>query len=186
MEKLVITQLDDTELQTQFSGFYRDNFLKVKLTLVFMGVDEETAKDISQEAFAKLWSAWTQFETDAARMGFMKVVSKNLWIDRCRKSKYEGMYLSEAAYANSLSSDMLYYKELLEATEKALEPFKDDYRKIYFEIKLNGCSYKEVSERFQINIKTLERHMTKMSKTVRGYLEKYYAHLSLLVVLLNF
>lgn len=186
MEKLVVTQLDTRREQSQFSEFYEENFLKIKLTLVFMGVEEETVKDIAQESFAKIWSTWSQFETNAARMGFLKVVSRNLWIDRCRKLKHENLYLSEIIQGSDKTIDILHYKELLEATQKALEPFDDEYQKIYYEIKLNGCSYKEVAERFQVNIKTLERHMTKMSKRVRGYLQKYYAHLSLVVFFLNF
>jgi len=148
-----------------FEDFYKCNFLKVKLTLVFMGVDDETARDFAQEAFTRLWLSWNNFDNDQSRMKFLKVVSRNLWIDKYRKIKRESTLVHVREEDTSLQ-EMLDYKDLLEVTKKALCHYDEVKRDIYYEIKLHGTSYKEVADKFNINIKTLERYMTQMSKTV--------------------
>lgn len=169
----------------EFENFYKHNFLKVKLTLVFMGVDDETARDLAQEAFTRLWLSWNNFDSNPSRMKFLKVVSRNLWIDKYRKIKRESAYVSNSEEDMSLQ-EMLDYHDLLEVTKKALCSYDEVKRDIYYEIKIHGTSYKEVADKFDMNIKTVERYMTQMTKSVKTYLKKYYPHLSTLAFFLNF
>lgn len=173
-----------TKDEDSFESFYHAHFLKVKLSLVFLGVDEETAKDLTQESFSKLWLSWTNFESDMGRRKFLRVVSKNMWIDRYRKIKLEESNAVNDTGQYSLE-DEIYFKDLLNATETALYGYGADQKDMYYEIKVNGCSYKEVSEKFEVNIKTLERYMTQMSKSVREYLVKHYPHLSVFAIFLG-
>lgn len=161
----------------QFEDFYKSNFQKVRLTLVFMGVDDETANDLSQEAFTRLWSSWSNFDHDASKMKFLKIVSRNLWIDKYRKIKRESSFVNQLEEDLSLQ-EMIDYQDLLEATKKALQGYDNAKKEMFFEIKLHGVPYKEVADKFNVNVKTLERYMTQMSKSVRLFLEKYYPHIS--------
>lgn len=167
--------------KTEFEGFYKKNFSKVRLTLVFVGVDDETAGDLAQEAFTKLWLSWDNFEHDASRMKFLKVVSRNLWIDKYRKIQREVSFADRLEEDRSLQ-EMIDYQDLLEVTKKALCSYDEAKRDMFYEIKLYGTPYKEVAEKFNVNIKTLERYMTQMSKSVKSYLRKYYPHISIAVI----
>lgn len=168
-----------------FESFYKKNFSKVNLTLVFMGVDEETAKDLTQEAFTRLWVSWDDFEDDSSKMKFLKVVSRNLWIDKYRKIQRENAFVNHRGGDFSVQ-EMMDYRDLLEATKSALRSYDEEKKDMFFEIKLNGAPYKEVAEKFDVNVKTLERYMTQMSKSVRSFLKKYYPHISAVAVILNF
>lgn len=167
-----------------FESFYEKNFSKINLTLVFMGVDEETARDFTQEAFTRLWVSWENFEDDSSRIKFLKVVSRNLWIDKYRKIKREDAFIHSIERDFSVQ-DTVDYQDLLEATKTALQSYDEDKKNMFFEIKLDGVPYKEVAEKFNINVKTLERHMTQMSKSVRSFLKKYYPHISAVAIMLN-
>ncbi|MBE8721202.1 RNA polymerase sigma factor [Sphingobacterium pedocola] len=171
---------------TSFEKFYSANFLKIKLSLLFLGVDEESAKDLAQESFARLWVNWDTIENDMARKKFARVVSKNLWIDKYRKLKKEEEFVTAASRDIDLFEHDVFYKDLLEATNKALWKYDSVKKEMYREIKVNGASYKEVCEKFEVNIKTLERYMTEMSKSVKEFLKKHYPHMSLLAFLLKF
>jgi DNA-directed RNA polymerase specialized sigma24 family protein len=63
--------------------------------------------------------------------------------------------------------------------------YDEGKRDMFFEIKLYGAPYKEVADKFNINIKTLERYMTQMSKSVKSFLEKYYPHISAIAVIFS-
>ncbi|PRD50801.1 RNA polymerase sigma factor [Sphingobacterium gobiense] len=170
--------------QSGFDKFYNTNFLKVKTSLLFLGVEEEMAKDITQESFLRILLLWNNFENDIARRSFLKLTSRNLWIDKYRKIKREEQFCSLFEEGSRLLEEQMDFKELQEITYQALDQYEENMRLMYFEIKLNGASYKDVSQKYQVNIKTLERYMTKMSKTVRLYLKKYYPHLGILAVFL--
>lgn len=167
-----------------FENFYKENFSKVKLVLVFMGVDDEMARDLSQEAFTRLWISWDDFEDDPSRMKFLKVVSRNLWIDKYRKIQRENLFVHQMEERFSVQ-DTIDYRDLLEAMKKALRGYDEEQKNMFFEIKLNGVPYKEVAEKFNVNVKTLERYMTQMSKSVRSFLKKYYPHISSVLAALN-
>jgi RNA polymerase sigma-70 factor (ECF subfamily) len=177
----IVAPVNQTE---GFDTFYVANFSKVNLTLVFMGVDEETARDLTQEAFTRLWLSWHRFENDVSRMKFLKVVSRNLWIDKYRKMQRESIFSSHHEEAFSLQ-EAVDYQDLLEAMNKALWKYDEGKRDMFFEIKLYGAPYKEVADKFNINIKTLERYMTQMSKSVKSFLEKYYPHISAIAVIFS-
>lgn len=166
--------------------FYNMHFLKIKSSLLFLGVDEDTAIDIAQECFTRLWLRWLDFDTDAARMQFMKVSSRHLWIDKCRKLKHERMYLAHVSEKLESPHQQLHYKELMNAIQEALIEYDPLYQQIYIDIKFHGATYKDVASRTDIHLKTLERHMTQMSKKVRTYIVKHNLHMPSIALLLFF
>lgn len=160
-----------------FNGFYNENFMKIKLSLMFLGEDEESAEDITQETFERIWLRWTNFPNNYARKKFIKVVSKNMWIDKYRKPKLFEQTEQVIEGSCHYTEEQVLYNELLQLTNKALEKYGSKKKDIFNEIRIKGASYKDVSEKFNVNIKTLERYMSQMTKTVRLYLEKYYIHM---------
>lgn len=172
-----ITKPMSSENHDDFDSFYQEHYIKIKISLMFLGEDEDSAKDIAQETLERLWVRWADFPNNYARIKFIRVVSKNMWIDKCRKSSKIIKTDQIVELTSSYTEEQVLYHELIHETQKALEKYDAQKKKIFNEIRIKGASYKEVSEKFDVNIKTLERYMSQMTKTVRIYLKKYYINL---------
>ncbi len=147
-----------------FHDFYNENFIKIKLSLMFLGEDEESAKDMAQETFERIWLRWTNFPNNYARKRFIKVVSRNMWIDKYRKPKLFERTERIIEGSCHYTEEQVLYNELIYVTNKALEKYDSQKKDIFNEIRIQGASYKDVSEKFNVNIKTLERYMSQMTK----------------------
>jgi RNA polymerase sigma factor (sigma-70 family) len=54
-----------------FEGFYRENLARIARACILVTLDRQLAEDVAAEAFARLWSRWSQIHGDDHAGGYV-------------------------------------------------------------------------------------------------------------------
>jgi len=148
--------------------------------------NDELAKDIVQNTMIKIWKKGSDLNINTSLKGYLLKCVYNHFIDTQRIIKKE---------TNKLK--LLKQEALLEYVEISSEQIENIYRLIDIEInnlpkqckkvfilcKKDGLKYKEIADKLNISIKTVERHMSLALKKLRKKLN--YSSNSLYLFLAN-
>jgi RNA polymerase sigma-70 factor (ECF subfamily) len=144
------------------------NFLYYKLGNI------ETAEDLLQEVFARVWEKRHQLKETFSLKSYMFTIAHNLaanWIrhnrvvlnfqieQNNRNDRYESPYLE------------LEYRELQSILIDAVAELPEHPRMVFMMSRFEGLTYKEIARRLNISIKTVECHMVKALKLLRASLQ---------------
>ncbi len=131
----------------------------------------EDAEEVVQEVFFRVWNKRKDLSGRKSFQSFLFTIAYNVIIDQLRKrvkdQKYEQFLINEAQ-RNFLSSDsILEYKELKTKVEMVIHELPEKRKQIYLMSREEGLSYKEISVRKQIKIKTVENHINLTLRHIR-------------------
>lgn len=153
-------------------------------------VDEDAAKDIVQDVFLDIWENHSKLEIHTSVNSYLFTVVKN----RCYKflkteQKKKG---SKAEFNLKLKQEELSFfnhseKSILEFDVK--DRIRNTYKKlpekccaVFMESRLKGLSNKEIAEKLNISLKTVEKHISKALQLFR----KEFTDLIILIFTLLF
>ncbi len=133
---------------------------------------EEEAEDVVQEVFLKIWKKRKEIDTAKSFNSYIFTIALN----SIRK------HFNELAVEHHLKHDILTsihddhevvdeyedYEELLEKLELAIGKMPLRRREIFLRKKIDCKSLKEISEEYNISIKTVEYHITEAMKFLKG------------------
>lgn len=127
--------------------------------------NEETAKDIVQECFTRVWENIEQIDTTPDILPLLITYIKNLLRDEYRKNKNYKHLLGEIGQdmkdvsTKPAAEDVLSLKERQKKLELSLNQMSEKRRNIFSMVKLEGMSYKEVSENLDVSIPDIKKQM---------------------------
>jgi len=133
---------------------------------------EESAKDLTQQSFIKLWqSRHTLSEAHTLDTQFFTIAS-SIFIDHLRRQAVERKYQHQLEDDPGEQSPLIYHShtdfesaDYLNAVSEDLPPI----RKNVFMLKIaKGYSNKEIAQQLSVSIKTVEDHYSKALKHVRS------------------
>lgn len=139
--------------------------------------DDVISQDIVQEVFVKIWEKRLQIATINLEAFLFRLV-RNRCIDYIKylkvannrmqeiqlSSKYEELYridfIGDEPY-------VLIEQELKQKIEKTIGSLPERCREVFILSRMNGLKNKEIAEKLDINIKNVERHLTRALQTFR-------------------
>jgi len=80
-----------------FEGFYRENLARVVRGCTLVLLDQSEAEDVAAEAFARLWSKWSQIESHDHAGGFVFKTAMRLCARRSKRRELIGHIPEESA-----------------------------------------------------------------------------------------
>ncbi len=133
--------------------------------------NDTISQDIVQDVFVKFWEIRTEVkETNIEAFLFRLVRNKcldyikhikvvaNLQIDLLATTKYEELYridfIGDEPY-------VLIEKELQDEIEMVIQSLPDKCKEVFMLSRVKGLKNREIAEGLNINIKNVERHLTK-------------------------
>ena len=146
------------ELDIRFEQFYAANFPRVKNFAKLLTKSEEDAEDIAQNIFLKLWTRpelWQEHQ---------KVEQE--YEDKVLKAQLLGELCDE----DSSLLENLYYKEVLMLIRMTLSQLPDRRRRVFEMSRFEGLSHKEIADKLQIPLRTVEDHIYKTLTELRKVL----------------
>lgn len=124
---------------------------------------KEDAEEITQEVFVRLWNRRFDLKTELSFSSYLFMIAKNAVIDMLRKRQKESLFNEDI---NSNIESPLYednksveYKELNEIIQNSIKDLPVKRRQIYLLSRDEGLTYKQIAEKLDISIKTVESHM---------------------------
>ncbi len=153
---------------TIFSSIYKANANDLRNYLYYKFGDLETAEDLVQESFIKLWDNCAKIIFQKAK-SFLYTVATNLFIDKKRHQKvvlnYQQQY--ENTNDNQNPEFLLEEQEFMVKLQATLGNLPDKQREVFLLSRIDKKTYKEISEMLQISVKAVEKRMHNALKVVR-------------------
>ena len=133
------------------------------------------AKDLTQEAFFKLWKKRGILKEGVLIRGWLYKSVRNTFLDHIKKYNKETRLL-EMAYADALDNTIqteneeeLRYK--MEIVEREIQNLPKKCSKVFLLSKKEGLTNNEIADYLGLSIKTVEGHLTKALKILRKKLK---------------
>ncbi len=125
--------------------------------------NKEEAEEITQEVFVRLWNRRFDLKTELSFSSYLFMIAKNAVIDLLRKRQKESSLNEEITPdVNAIaekSNNSVEYKELNEIVKNSILQLPEKRRQIFLLSRNEGLTYKEIAEKLNISIKTVESHM---------------------------
>nr|WP_319998398.1 RNA polymerase sigma-70 factor [uncultured Draconibacterium sp.] len=148
--------------------------------------NEENAKEVIQDVFLLLWEHRFQLNENTVLNAYLFTLTRNHCIDIIRREKLtlqfrkdkqdEYKRLSESY--NALSDkilDNIFVEELQNEINNAINSLPNQCKKIFILSRQEGLKNREISEKLNLSLKTVEAHITKAIRQIRAIIEQKYS-----------
>lgn len=171
--------------QKSFSDLYAVYFTKMlRFSTAYVG-REEDAENIVQDIFLYLWEHADLLETVGNRDAFLFTLVKNrclnflkhrLYVETCKQSLEQARTWELQMNLYSLQQfdeSSLSLEEMEVLLHKAIDALPERCRQIFVLSRMEGLKYKEIAERLDISVNTVENQISIALKKLKGELKEY-------------
>ena len=146
---------------------------------------ESHAKEILQDVFMKLWEHRNSIDPEKSFRSYLFKITENKVYDFFRKAarekNMEAQLISLSTANYNVIDEFISGDENLAKLQQAIELLPPQRQLVIRLCKLEGKSYKEVSELLGISVSTISDHIVKGTKTIREYFDKNHKALITIV-----
>ena len=153
--------------------------------------DDVISQDIVQEVFVKVWESSAEIESINMEAFFFRLV-RNRCIDYIKhikvvnnrmqeihiSSKYEELYRIDFIGNEPY---VLIEQELKAKIEQTIQGLPERCREVFIMSRIEGLKNKEIAEKLDINIKNVERHI---SRAMQSFRQNFSEELPIAIILL--
>ncbi len=179
---LLLAKKDEAAFEEVFKTHYK-NLHAYAFTML---KDQDDAEEMVQQVFFKLWerSEYLSFSGPIAAYLYRAVHNESL--NFLKHQKVKTSHQLHVAYSMKNKSEQAHgkitSKELENKFREALNELPEQCRTVFQLSRFEDMKYKEIADRLNISIKTVENHMVKALKLLRAKLVDF---LTLLIILLQ-
>jgi RNA polymerase sigma-70 factor (family 1) len=159
-----------------FEKIYQLYSARLITKLVKLVKSESQAQEILQDVFLKLWEHRNSIDPEKSFRSYLFKIAENKVYDFFRKAAREKeIELQLIAYASedyTATDDYPGDGEHLATLQKAIELLSPQRQQVIRLCKLDGKSYKEVSELLGIRVSTISDHIVKGTKSIRDHFDR--------------
>ena len=124
--------------------------------------DEDTARDIAQEACIRLWES--RKRPPASLRPYLFRITRNLALDHSKTRRTRERLLRHYgpthAQRPAAPDELLERERVIDRVERAIQDLPERRREVFVLAYLRGLSYAEIAEVMRISPKTVQNHMT--------------------------
>ena len=162
---------DKSAFKTVIDLYYKEVYWYAKS----LSRDETLAKDLTQEAFFKLWKKRGILKEGVLIRGWLYRSVRNKFLDHTKKYNKETRLL-EMTYADALDNAIQIenreeLRRKMEIVEKEIQNLPKKCSKVFLLSKKEGLTNNEIADYLGVSLKTVEGHLTKALKILREKLK---------------
>lgn len=143
--------------------------------------DEKTAEEIVQDTFLKLWEIRENINEQTNIRNFLYTITKNNCLNTLRNQKISLMYQKNMKYlemqfnyeAMEKLGNYVQFEELRNTIEGAILKLPEDVADTFRLSRFEELSYREIAEKQQVSVKTVEARISKALRILRIELKDY-------------
>ncbi len=162
---------DNLAYDTLFKKYYA----YLCMVVFRMTQDKVRAEDTVQEVMLEIWRKRETIQVNNAVKSYLHRAVRNKTLNQIRdqKMKFETEdQLKEVASTQSTPLEKMDGEELQNVIKTAYESLPEKCRLVFTLVKYEGLSYKEVAEKLEISVKTVENQISKALKIIRKAIKK--------------
>lgn len=156
----------------------RESFKKIYLAyyeplceyVVSFSKDKYIAENIVQEILIKLWTDRENIYVHTSLKSFLYKAAYNSYIDHFRKQSRINKKLEEIHYQalnKTITDNSNLQEDRLFLLRQAIDKLPDRCKEVFLLSKIEGYKYKEIANKLEISIKTVENQMGKALSRIR-------------------
>jgi len=160
--------------QAEFKLLFDEHFEKLRNYVYFKCGNIEQAEDIAQEAFMKLWEKRADVKRETM-LSYLYRIAHNIFINQAKREQLSFNFQNQNTDGDIDFASPEYEMELKEfdvKLQKALAGLSEINRTTFLMNRIDGLKYKEIAERLDISVKTVEKRM----QNALGQLRKTIDH----------
>lgn len=167
-----------------FEQIYHIYALRLTAKLIQLVKSEEIAQDLLQDIFIKIWEMRSEIQVDRSFSAFLYTIATNLSYNSFRSAIREQNRLSKLYKNDSYShiEEDLEFNETHRLFEEALQQLTTRQREVYTMHKLDGKSYKEISESLQISHSAINQHIQAANKLIKSFMKSRLPSVLLVII----
>jgi RNA polymerase sigma-70 factor, ECF subfamily len=139
--------------------------------------DKDISEDIIQQLFIKVWESREKIEIQSSVIAYLSTSGRNMalnWLkSNQRKNNNENSLAGITNEEDHSSQVILEGKELQLLIHQAIDNLPEKRKEIFKLSRFEMLTYKEIAERLDISVKTVEAQMGKALSTLREFLSEY-------------
>lgn len=170
-----------------FDFFYRKHRARIYANILKMVKSPDMAADILQEVFIKVWNNAAGLDVSQPFEGYLVRIAQNCVYDffrrAARQKKLEDkLILSSIADTEADTDTALELEENIKLLSKEIDLLPPKCREVFQLCKLEGKSYEEVAQLLNISTATVNNHIVKATRILKGRFGKTDFLLILLLI----
>ncbi|WP_319500266.1 RNA polymerase sigma-70 factor [uncultured Draconibacterium sp.] len=137
--------------------------------------DDVAAEEIVQDFFVKFWERRADLKVETSLKNYLFRSVKNLCLNHIKHSNIKLLHAQKVIAESETSNFNNDYIEVDLAADiaKSIEELPEKRREIFRLSREEGLKYREIAEKLNISIKTVEAQMSLAIKSLRDKLKKY-------------
>ena len=150
---------------------FRTHYSSLCRTVYPIVRDQDTAEDIVQDVFMKIWRNQTALDTDQPVKAYLFRAAINTALNFLEKNKKNAPWddtLTDQYGVNSTEEDLA-YQETEQKIAYALEQLPPKCKVVFSLSRFEEMSYAEIAGHLDISVKAVEKHMGKALRIMRQY-----------------
>lgn len=138
----------------------------------------EETENLVQDVYLNLWEHRYKVQKNSSIKYYLFTIAYNSAISIIKKKAKESQYFE---YIKSLQENIeesvnveLEYNELKKKYDEIIKELPLRQKEIFYLHRIEGLKYKEISNRLNISINTVENQMSRALKTIRAKIDNYF------------
>lgn len=153
-----------------FEALYKEYYPKLCAFLMGYTDDSNIVEDVVQDVFIKIWKKRKKLNINTSITGYIYKTAYNELMQNHRHLKKNNEMLSAYYYTalvNAIETKKDLKKKQLEDLNMCIEDLPERCKHVFIENKISGLKYKEVADKFNISLKTVEGHISRAIKMLK-------------------
>lgn len=173
----------------QFEDLFRSQYADLCAVANKYLEDLDAAEEVVQSVFVKFWEGKDSLEIKQSVKGYLFTAVKNNCLNQLKhlkiKEEYKAHNQREIALEESQFEGDMESSELADKIQESIEKLPDARKQIFMLSRYEGLKYKEIAEKLNISIKTVENQMGSALKFLKTQLSDYLVTLLIFIIYLN-
>ena len=144
--------------------------------LAALGLDRDTAEDVAQQTFVRLWERRDVLRLEGSLRGLLCRIARNLCFDIGRRRKAQEHAARQSAYdlpVRETPHDHLISGELRRIIEEAINALPKRRREVFVLVRYHGLSHRETARILDLAPQTVANHLGMALADLRISLARY-------------
>lgn len=186
-DEIVLQQRLSRGDETAFQETFEIYFKVLVLFATKFSLDKETAEDLVQDVFVRLYEQKDRLQFHSSLKAFLYQSVRNRCIDLIRSTKTREKHHVEIKAGSDIeglnSEDLMLQSELEEKIYHSIKQLPDQCQLIFKMNRFDGKKNQEIADELNISKRTVETQISKALKILR---EDIYPYLKTLIIALAF
>jgi RNA polymerase sigma-70 factor (ECF subfamily) len=149
--------------------------------------DYDASEEVVQDLFVKMWVKRKSIPADSSIKAYIYRAAHNLALNQVKhiaiKEQYKQYNKEEMIVAGQNPGIPAEENELHEMVLRAIDKLPTERKKIFIMSRHDDLKYKEIAEKLNISVKTVENQMGKALSTLRTELAEYLPAVIIAIIL---